>query len=116
MKRADVEAVGAEGDQVGGDAVELDGEDADVFGPRRDLDAGEFFDGHRPGVVVVHGREVVEAVGVADVLVVGEVLADLLLAAVEVAEVGDGFEDHLAVGAEDDAEHAVGGRGAAGPC
>ena len=92
------------------DAVQLDGDDADVFGPQRHLDAGELFHRHRPGVVVVHRRQIVEAIGVADVLVVGEVLADLLLAAMQIAQVRDGFEHHLAVGAQDDAQHAVGGR------
>ena len=96
--------------QVRCDAVQLDGDDADVLGPQRHFDVGELFHRHRPGVVVVHRRQVVQAVGVADVLVVGEVLGDLFLAAMQVAEVRHGFEHHLAVGAQDDAQHAMGGR------
>ena len=92
------------------------GDDADVFGALRHFDARELFDGHRPGVVVVHRRQVVEPIGVANVLVVSEVLADLLLAAMQVAQVRNGFEDHLAVGAQHDAQARRAWKDAAGPC
>jgi len=80
----------------------------DEFGAGRDFNIGEGFHGHRPGVVVVHRGEIVEAIGVADVLHIGEIFGDLFLAAVEVAEVRDGFEHHFAIGAQDQAEYAMG--------
>lgn len=61
-------------------------------------------------MVVVHGREIVEAVGVTNVLIIGEILGNLFLAAMEIAEMRRGFEDHFAIGAENDAQHAVSGR------
>jgi hypothetical protein len=87
-ERADVEAVRAERDQVAADPVQLGADRPDHLRAPRDLEPGhQGLDGHAVAQVVVHRREVVVAVGVRQVLEPLDVLADLLRAAVEVAEV-----------------------------
>jgi hypothetical protein len=103
------EAVRAERQQVRRDPVELRHDDADVLRPRRDLDREQLLDRQAERQVVAHRREVVHPVRVRDELLVPEVLADLLGAAVEVAHDGRHLAHHLAVGADHEAQHAVGG-------
>ncbi len=83
--------------------------DADDLGAGRDLDAHEPLDGDGVAQVVAHGGEVVGAVGVGQEVLVPDGLALLLEAGVQVAEVGVGGDDGLAVELDDDAQHAVGG-------
>ena len=60
--------------------------------------------------VVRHGRQVVGAVGERDDLVVVAVLAELLEAGVQVADVRDTALDRLALELDHQPEHAVGRR------
>ena len=62
------------------------------------------------------GAEVVDAVGEGDDLLVELGLAGLLDAGVQVADVGREGDDGFAVDLEHEAQDAVGGRDAAGPC
>ena len=73
----------------------------------RDLDAEQPLRAEREGDVVARRVEVVLAVGPRDDLVVLAVLADLLEAAVQVADVRDAAHDRLAVELEHQAQHAV---------
>ncbi len=68
------------------------------------------FHGSHEGVGVVHGREVIDAARVGQVLEPGPVLAHLFMHAMDVA--GDGFRvaDVLALHLQLHAENAVGGR------
>src|SRR5207248_823340 len=63
-----------------------------------------------PGHVVGQRRNVVHPVGDRDILVVIEVLADFLEAAMEIADVWDGIDDPLAVKFENEAERGMRGR------
>ena len=105
---AEVERHPAEEEGVAGDPVELGREDADVLGPARDLDVHQLLEGEDRRPLVEQRADVLERVRVADGLVVVGVLAQLLDAAMEVAE--DRIEvDHLlAVELEDHPQHAVG--------
>ena len=61
----------------------------------------------RPAEVHVHAGQIVEPVGVRRELPGREVFADLLRAAVQVADVGRHFADDLAVGPQHQPQHAV---------
>ena len=62
------------------------------------------------GVLLVHRRDVVETVEIADRLQVGLVLDQLLGAAVQEPDVGIDALHHLAVELQHEAQHAVGRR------
>ena len=92
---------------VAGDAVQLAGQDADVVGPPRHGHVEQLLGGQHRHVLAEHRGDVLERVAVADDHVPVAVLADLLHAAVEVAQHGVQVDDPLAVDLEDDAQHAV---------
>ena len=96
-ERPDVEPHRPGAEQVIADAGQLGDDRADVLAARRDLDAQQLLDRAVPGHVVGHRRDVVHPVGDRDILVVVEVLADLLEAAVQIADVGHRIDDALAV-------------------
>ena len=104
---AEVQRHPAHEQRVAGDAVQLAGEDPDVFGAARDLDIEQLLEGHDRRPLVEQRADVLERVRVADGLVVVGVLAQLLDAAVEVAQDRIEVHDLLAVELEDDPEHAV---------
>ena len=106
---ADVHGHRADRDEVAGDAAQLAGDGAEALGPRRHLELEQLLDRHRVALVGEHRRHVVDAVGVGHEARVADQLADLLDRAVQVADVGDGLADHLAVGLDDEVDDAVGG-------
>ena len=106
----DVHGVGADRHRVRGDPLQLRHDDADRGDVRADLDPAQLLDREREAERVAHGRDVVQAVGVGHDAGVVDVLAVLLEAAVEVADVRPRGLDDLAVGAQLDAQHPVGGR------
>ena len=108
--RTDVHRHDAEADEMRRDACEFGQHRADVLRARRCFDAQQLFDGENVADVVVHRLQIIEAVGMRDEFVVGFVLRDLLVSAVQVAQFRHGADDGLAVEAEKDAQHAVGGR------
>ena len=110
---AQVEGHPAHEHDVAHDPVELAGEDPDVLGPPRHLDVEELLERHDRRPLHEQRAHVLERVGVADRLVVVGVLAQLLDAAVEVAEDRIEVDDPLAVDLEHDPQDAV-GRGVLG--
>ena len=70
----------------------------------------QLFAGEAEGVLLVHRRDVVEAVEIADGLQVGLVLDQLLGAAMQQADVRIDAVHHLAVQLQHQAQHAVRGR------
>ena len=77
---------------------------------RRELDAHQLLGRPVPGELVVDRRRVVHPVDDRDVLVVVEVLAELLEAGVQVADVRRAMDDALAVEFEHEAQRRVRGR------
>ena len=78
----EVEAVGAHAHEVTGDAAQFRDDYSQVHGFVRHLHPNELFHGESEPEVHVHGREVVHAVRVGDVLGRAEVFADLFGAVV----------------------------------
>src|SRR6185436_12943272 len=60
---ADIDAVGAEENEVGSDAVQLHHDHAQRVAALGDLDLQKFFHGQAPNQVVGHGGQIVPAVG-----------------------------------------------------
>ena len=92
------------------DAHQLREDRADVLAARRQFDPQNLLNHMMPGHLVGHGRNVVHAIDDGDVLVVIEVLAELLEAAVQVADVRHGIDNRLAVECENQAQGGVRGR------
>ena len=107
---AEVEGRGADAEQVIADARQLGEDGAEVLAARRQLDAQQLLDRVMPGDLVGDRRDVVHPIDDGDVLVVVEVFAELLEAGVQVADVGHGLDDGLAVEGEDEAQRGVRGR------
>ena len=87
--------------------ADLGVEHPDQAAADRNLQAHQLLDGQHEGVLLVHRRDVVEAVEVADVLGVGPRFDQLLGAAVQQADVRVGLLDDLAVELQHQAQHAV---------
>jgi hypothetical protein len=86
----------------------------DVLAARRQFDAQKCLDRVMPGHVVGHRRDVVHPVGDSDVLVVVEMLADFLEARMQIADVGNGIYDSLAIQFQKDPQGRM-RRGMLGP-
>ena len=110
---AELQAAGAQPDQVARDAVELGHDHAQVLGAVGDLELQQALHRHRVGVDVEERGQVVHPRDERDALPVGLVLALLLDAGVQVADHRVQVADDLAVELGDQAQHAV-GRGVLG--
>ena len=108
--RTNVERVRAEPHQVIQDTRDLIEHHADVLRALRRRDAEQSLDGEHVGVLVAHHRYVVQPVHVADRLVEGLRLGELLGPAVQQTDVRIGFLDDLAVHLQHQAQHAVSSR------
>ena len=107
---AQVERHPAQEERVARDAVELGRQNPDVFRPPGDLDVHQLLERHHRGPLGEQRADVLERIRVADRLVVVGVLAQLLDAAMEVAQDRVEVHDLLAVELEDHPQHAVRGR------
>ena len=92
------------------DPLRLGDERPDVLGAGRHREVQQLFHGPHVRVVVGHRADVVQPVGVGDDLLVGQALAQLLDAAMQVAEVRCGLHNALALEFQHHAEHPVRGR------
>src|SRR5262249_9197839 len=101
--RADAEEMIVEPHQFGENRPE-------VLAPRRQFDPHQLLDRVMPGDFVGQRRDIVHPIDDGDVLVVVEVLAELLEAAVEKTDVGNRLDHVLAVERDDDAQRGVRGR------
>ena len=97
----------AEPEAVACDALELGEHGADVARARRHLQAHQLLDRLAVAKVVARGRHVVDAIGDEDDLLVVALLAELLDAAVQVADHDVGVNDALAIQPQHDTQHAV---------
>ena len=109
-QRAHVHAQAGEEEQVRINALQLVHDRADVLHALRHLDAQPLFDAHAEGVAVLRRPEVVETVRQGEGLGIGQLLAHLLDAAVDVAAVHVEFFNDLAFERHAEAQHAVRGR------
>ena len=107
---ADIQGMGGEPHQVVQDARDLVEQGADVLGALRRLHPQQLLDGPHIAVLVAHHGHIVQTVHVADALVVGLGLGQLLGAPVEQADVRVGALDHLAVQFQHQAQDPMGGR------
>ena len=106
---ADIERVGAQPQQVAGDAVQFGEDHAHGLRARRRFHVQQLLDRQAVAQAVRDRGHVVHAVHVGVELRVGAVLGDLLHAAVQVADHALGAQDLFAVQLEDHAQHAVRG-------
>ena len=95
---------------MGGDPRKLAANHADGLPARRQFPAHELFDRHGVGDVVRQRRQVIQPVRVRHELVVGHVLRDLLVPAMQVADIRRRLGDDLAIEFEHHAQDAVGRR------
>ncbi len=84
--RPQVERVGAEPNQMAGNALQFRQDHAGVLCPRWNLHSQELLNGLDVSHAVGHGRDVIHTIDVRSELLVGAVLRDLLDAAVQVAD------------------------------
>ena len=107
-ERAEIERRGADAQQVVLDPADLAEDRADDRRARREADSEEALDGEMPRHVVRDRTHVVHAADGADVLVVVVVLAELLEAAVQVADVRRAASHPLAIEFEHDPQRRMG--------
>ena len=108
-ERTDVHGLRRDVQEVRQEPADLAVEHADQLRALWHGQLEQLFRREAEGVLLVHGRDVVEPVEIADRLQVGLVLDELLGAAVEKADVGIDALHHLAVELEHEAQHTVGG-------
>ncbi len=106
--RGDVEGVGAQPDQMAGDAGQFGQDDANDLRPRRRLDAQQLLDRQDVAQIVGHRRQVVHPVGHDQRLGVGLGLHVLFDAGVQEADIRGQIDDGFAVQLHQQAQHAVG--------
>ena len=106
-QRADVHGLRGDVQQMREMAADLGEQHADELGAARHLDAEQALGREAEGVLLVHGRDVVEPVEVADGLQIRLVLDQLLGAAMQKTDVRIDALDHLTVELEHEAQHAV---------
>ena len=99
--------MGAEPDQMAGDALQLEADHADQLRARRHVEVDQFLDRQAEGHVVRERREVVHAVGRRDALLVSLVLYGLLNAGVQEAHIRHRVDDLFAVQLQQHTQHAM---------
>ncbi len=103
-----VQEIGAEPQQVGGDAVEFGEDYPDELGPLRDREAQEFFHRHAIALIVSQGVEVIHPAHIRQELLVIAILRHVLVAAVPVTDDRLRLGDELAVHLQEHPQDAVG--------
>ena len=115
-ERADVHGVRAEPDQVRLDAGELVEQDAEILGAFGNFEAEQLLHREAVGEVVGHRAEIVDAVGEGNDLLVELGLAGLLDAGVQIADVGSEARRRFRRRSRAQGGARHGSKGAADPC
>src|SRR5207237_6697577 len=97
----------AEPDEVRDDPGQFAGDDTQNFASLGHIDSEQAFSAERERDVVADRVQVVFAVGPADDLIVLAVLADLLEAAMQIADVWNAPHDRLSIELQNEAKNAV---------
>ncbi len=106
-KRPDVHGLGGDVEDVRQDAADFREDDADQLRALGHIDAQQLLDGQYEGVLLVHRRNVVEAVEIGHVLQIGACLHQLFRAAVQQADMRIDALDDFTVKVEHQAQNAV---------
>ena len=106
-RRAQIVCKRPDEDQMAVDAVQLRHNDTDVLRTRRCLDARELLDRKRIAEVVVHRRDVVEAIRIGQPLHIRPILEQLFDAAMQIAHDRRRLDNALAVQFQLHLQHAV---------
>ncbi len=107
---ADVHGAHTDPEHVGGNAGEFAAQHAQCLTARGKFPAHQFFHGAGIGDIVGQGRQVVQAVGVGNELIVVHVFGDLLIAPMQETDVGLSTDDGFTIQLQDQTQHAVRGR------
>src|SRR3979411_1337057 len=91
------------------EAGELRRDSTAILRTPRDSDLTKLFARHPPALVSEHRADVVDAIGVGHEAVIADLLGYFLDGAMEIADVRNRLAHYLAVGAHDEAQHAVRG-------
>ena len=105
--RTNIDRKGGQVQEVVQDAADLAIENADILRTTRNLDADGALDGQRPGMFLVHRRDIVQPVEIGQRLKIGLVLDQLLGTAMQQPDMRVGTLDHLAVHFQNKAKNAV---------
>ena len=105
--RAHVDGKGGQVQKVVQNAADLAIENTDILRAARNLDADGALDGQRPGMLLVHRRDIVQPVEIGQRLKIGLVLDQLLGAAMQQPDMRVRTLDHLAVHLQNKAKNAV---------
>ena len=103
-----VQEIGADPHQVGGDAVQFAQNHPDEFSPLRHREAEEFFHRHAVALIVGQGVEVIDPAHVGQELLVVAILGHVFVAPVAVANDRFGLGDVLPVHRQEHPQDPVG--------
>ena len=109
-KPTEVHDIGAEPEEMAGNAIEFRTDDPDVLGTKWRLDPGELLHGEHEAMVVEHPGQVIHPAGVGQKLLIGAVLTHLFMAAMPVADDRVGLDDEFSIQIEQYPEHPVSAR------
>ena len=105
----DIETMRADPQQMIEDTGDFRIHHANVLRAHRRLDTEQFFDSQHIGVLVAHGRHVIEPIHVTDALVERLALGQLLGSPVQQADVWIGALDYFAIQFQDQTQYAMRG-------
>ena len=106
-QRANVHGLGGDIEEVRKDASDLVKQHPNDLGPVRDFNSRQFFDRQHKGVLLVHWRDIVEAIKIGRVLQIGARLHQFFSAAMQQADMGIDPFNNLTVQFQHQTQNAV---------